>query len=187
MPGNAYAFQMLHSLFGKSRLLDGFSIFLADTLTYLLVFGLFLILWLFASGKRRWLLAAELLLAYIFSRWIVTAWIHFFVHTQRPFEALGFTPPFMPLTESSFPSAHMTSLFALVPVLYALNKRWGLIYGALAFFVGAARIVIGVHWPLDIIGGILIGLVCGILVHGWARPYWRRILRPFTIDAQAEL
>lgn len=162
--------------------MDGLFIFLADTLTYLLVLGLLVILWLFVSGKRRWLLAAELLLAYIFSRWIVTAWLHFFLDVQRPFEILGFDPPFLPLSAASFPSAHMTSFFALVPVLYFLDKRWGFLYGGLALIVGIARIIIGLHWPLDILGGIVIGLICGMFVHSLVRPYWLRILTVFRED-----
>jgi undecaprenyl-diphosphatase len=52
----------------------------------------------------------------------------------------------------------------------------------LAGLVGLSRIVVGVHYPLDIVGGALLGALCGILLARVAA-WWeiRRAPRPASI------
>jgi undecaprenyl-diphosphatase len=117
------------------------------------------------SGRSRLMLAAEMILAFILARGIMTSTISALVGRSRPFEALGFTPPFMPITSGAFPSGHMAGLFAVAFVMITFDTRWGLAYFALSLLVGLARIFTGVHWPSDILGGIAVGLLGGWAVH----------------------
>lgn len=60
----------------------------------------------------------------------------------------------------SFPSGHTTAVFALVGLIalqrdIALSVKWALILWA--SLVGLSRIVVGVHWPTDVLGGAAIG------------------------------
>jgi len=65
------------------------------------------------------------------------------------------------LLHSSFPSGHTTSIFALAGLLVLgvpLKNRWaqaGVI--AVAALVGLSRIGVGVHWPVDVLSGAVIG------------------------------
>ncbi len=47
-----------------------------------------------------------------------------------------------------------------------MNSKQGLrvlgVMGALA--IGLARVIIGVHYPSDIVGGMLVGMVCAVIV-----------------------
>lgn len=57
----------------------------------------------------------------------------------------------------SFPSGHATVAFALAFAILLRNKRWGWTLVALAAFVGVSRVVVGVHYPSDIFGGLVVG------------------------------
>ena len=59
----------------------------------------------------------------------------------------------------------MTFLFALGMVVLCRSKLWGFWYLLLAAIVGVARIYVGVHWPLDIIGGALVSIACAAIIH----------------------
>lgn len=59
----------------------------------------------------------------------------------------------------------MSFIFALAAIIFFYNKRWGSWYMFLGLVMGVARIYTGVHWPLDIVGGIGLGLACGVIVH----------------------
>ncbi|HML05257.1 MAG TPA: phosphatase PAP2 family protein [Methanobacterium sp.] len=91
----------------------------------------------------------------------------------RPFLVLSNVHQLIPETEIySFPSGHTASSFAAVTVIgskynfIVKNKKYRLIYPLLAFaaLIGFSRVYIGVHYPLDIVFGALIGILCGLVV-----------------------
>lgn len=76
----------------------------------------------------------------------------------RPFEvhqhiAIGIAP----LDKFSFPSGHTLHAvaFTLVAVAHAPALAWGLV--PFACLVGASRVVLGLHYPSDVLAGALIG------------------------------
>lgn len=161
---NQSLFNYIYSFAGKNPLIDGMGIFLANYLTYFLVLG-FLLLVLTEDGLRRKIYRLmEGILAVLLSRGIITEGIRFFYHHPRPFEFYGFAP-LTPESGWSFPSGHMTFLFALVGVVWYIDRRWGIVYFLLSLVVGIARIYVGVHWPFDIIAGMAIGILSAIFIH----------------------
>lgn len=61
-----------------------------------------------------------------------------------------------------FPSGHTTMAFALAAALHpALPPRWRWAVWALAAVVGAGRLHVGVHWPMDVVGGAALGTAIG--------------------------
>jgi undecaprenyl-diphosphatase len=70
----------------------------------------------------------------------------------------------------SFPSGHTTTSFALATVLLLdwpgpRRRAVGIVAFALALLIGFSRIYRGVHWPSDALGGALLGISCGLIVH----------------------
>jgi undecaprenyl-diphosphatase len=65
--------------------------------------------------------------------------------------------------DPSFPSDHAAVTSAVGTVLLLGGEpAWGALGIVGAVLIGAARVVAGVHYPSDIVGGILVGGICGI-------------------------
>lgn len=160
---NGKIFLWIHGFAGHNPFLDSIAIFFAEWLPYILVI-VFLLLVLSENGMRRKIyLFAEGALAIILARGIVTTAIHFFYYHARPFAVYNFTP-LINESGSSFPSAHAAWFFALAMTVWYANRAWGWWFFGLATLMGIARIYVGVHWPLDIIGGAVIGIASAIFV-----------------------
>lgn len=67
-------------------------------------------------------------------------------------------------SEFSFPSGHTSSSFAAASVFYThLPKKIGVPAVVLAGLIGLSRLYVGVHYPTDVIAGILMGIFLGYL------------------------
>ena len=70
-------------------------------------------------------------------------------------------------TSHSFPSGHSTASFAAVTSLFGMlkEKRW-IAYSALglAILIVFSRLYNYVHYPSDVLCGILLGVICGLVM-----------------------
>jgi undecaprenyl-diphosphatase len=95
-----------------------------------------------------------------FAHLIVAIFNAFYDH-PRPFEAfpdqvnLIFYPP----TDPSFPSNAAAAFFALAIGIFVFNRKLGMILLIPAIIVSFGRVYMGIHYPLDIIGGFLVAIV----------------------------
>lgn len=74
----------------------------------------------------------------------------------------------------SFPSGHATASFAAMTAVFLCgNKKYSFLAYVLALLIGFSRIYIQVHYASDIVGGALVGTLCGIgawlLIRFWFR------------------
>jgi undecaprenyl-diphosphatase len=74
----------------------------------------------------------------------------------------------------SFPSGHAANNMAVATVLILFFGWRGACYLPFALLIGYARIYTGAHWPLDVLGGFLLGLLGGILGVNLLEILWRR-------------
>ena len=77
----------------------------------------------------------------------------------------------------SFPSGHSTSAFAFAFAMwFGAPKKWmKWVSMVVAILMGLSRLYVGVHYPTDIIGGILVGLLAGWLAVLLVNTVWRKI------------
>jgi len=167
---NQSLFEWIFQFAYKNAFLDGAGIFIAAYVPYLLVIGFFILLFQEKNLRSRAFLFSEAALAVILARGLITEVIRFFYVSPRP-EGVVDIEALITETANSFPSGHMAFYFALVAVIWYVNQKWAWWYGGLTVLVGIARIFVGVHWPLDILGGIVIGILSGMIVHLILKPY----------------
>ena len=96
---------------------------------------------------------------------LFTSLISYFVHRSRPFLAttdisLLIPPPF----NTSFPSGHTATAFAIAAAFAFADLSAGIASFSVAFLVAFGRMAVGVHYPSDILGGMVVGLVSFAIV-----------------------
>ncbi|OAA90304.1 phosphatase PAP2 family protein [Clostridium ljungdahlii] len=64
----------------------------------------------------------------------------------------------------SFPSGHTVSSFAVAEILSMYFSQYKLIFMGIAFSIAFSRLYLYVHYPTDIISGIIVGIVCAKLI-----------------------
>ncbi len=104
------------------------------------------------------ILEMTLVLFSILIPWGISAVIKYVVASPRPFLVFEeIKPLFLHGGFDSFPSGHATFFSALAVSLFLRHKRIGIIYIVVALIVSLARVASGVHFPIDILAGWIIG------------------------------
>lgn len=66
----------------------------------------------------------------------------------------------------SFPSSHTYIVFAIATSIFLYgHKKLGTLLFLFALLVGIGRIVVGLHYPSDVVAGALLGVASGIIAH----------------------
>ncbi|WP_328341315.1 phosphatase PAP2 family protein [Micromonospora sp. NBC_00421] len=82
-----------------------------------------------------------------------------------------------PTGDWSFPSNHATIAGALATAVLLLSPRWGLLAAPLALLAAFSRVFVGVHYPHDVLAGLLLGLAVPLLVAPLAARPLAEVLR----------
>jgi undecaprenyl-diphosphatase len=103
-----------------------------------------------------------------------------FLTRPRPFTELPTNLLFYQPTDSSFPSNSTAVIFAIAVAIFLVNRRAGAVLFGLAILHGFSRIYVGIHYPLDVLGGAAEGTVAALLVFGLIKllgPWPGRLLK----------
>ena len=65
----------------------------------------------------------------------------------------------------SFPSGHTLASFEAAVMIFLHNKKWGSISFILAILISFSRMYLFVHFPTDILGGIVLGTLISLTVY----------------------
>lgn len=84
----------------------------------------------------------------------------------RPYEAVdGLQRIIEAQSDFSFPSGHSASSFAAAVVIFMLcPKKYGVPALVLAFLIALSRLYVGVHYPTDVLTGVISGTVIAVIV-----------------------
>lgn len=149
-------------------------------------------------GNGFYLFPAGLVLMFLFSRrhfrrdfvlWASTSFLSFIlgtslkhlVHRDRPLAVFhqGIADHSITvhvlgpsLFANSFPSGHTFTAFSTATLFAWLYPKLSIPLFALATLTGLSRIYVGAHFPGDVAGGIIVGVLSTALVRGWIAPRW---------------
>ncbi|TSC88145.1 MAG: Bacitracin transport permease protein BCRC [Microgenomates group bacterium Gr01-1014_16] len=113
--------------------------------------------------KRREALVHALLSSLL--AWIIAGFIKDIFPTPRPFIENGLMPfGRIGLDNGSFPSAHASAAFAFGVSAFMHDGPIGIAMLIGSFLIGLARVVGNVHYPIDIIGGAVVGTLVAYFV-----------------------
>ncbi len=136
--------------------------FIASFLIWFMFAGL-LFLWII-DGRIKKERALHAFFASLIA-WLLSQVIKNLIPTLRPFEINGSMP--MTLTipfDSSFPSGHSASAFALATSIWLHKKKEGLFFIICAVLVGWGRILGNVHYLRDVLAGVAVGITVAYIV-----------------------
>jgi undecaprenyl-diphosphatase len=86
-------------------------------------------------------------------------------YDPRPFVVGNFTPLIPHAADNGFPSDHALLASALAIVGTYLNRKLGLVLWVLAAIIATARVYVGVHHPVDVLGSMIIAVISVSLVY----------------------
>lgn len=106
------------------------------------------------------------IVALIGSLCITNFWLKNYVARVRPYEVInGLNCLVEKASDWSFPSGHSSAAFASAVAIYKSRpKRLGVPCMILAFAIALSRLYVGIHYPTDVICGMLIGTLIGLIV-----------------------
>src|SRR2546428_10538988 len=162
-----FALALYHSLFSDSfvPLIFGIAT-LGDIIWVPLVFWLYV----FRRDSNEWTSSLLLAVAMV-SAMALTDILKAAFNLPRPSQvpSLGITPRGEIPTNPGFPSGHTTNAFTVATVIWSRYPDWRVPFVLLAIATGVSMIILGLHFPSDVIGGVFLGIFCGTFVLGLAR------------------
>jgi len=168
---NIEIFKWIHAGAGTRPVVDGLAVFFGEGGPYFLAV-LFAVLWFFVDKNKKTALleATEAAIMGL----LVNQLIGLFYFHPRPFMVVLCTPLFPHGSETSFPSDHATLLFAAAFYLL-FARRWaacGVPLLAVTLLTAWGRVYGGIHFPFDMAGSLMVGL----LSVGLARLFTRQLM-----------
>jgi len=120
---------------------------------------LFVWLWFASPGVRRVQLA---LLAGAVALGLGNGLIklmNLIYYRPRPFTQLSVNLLFYRPRDSSFPSNGTAVAFLLATAVFLANRKAGVMALTIASLYGFSRVFVGIHYPLDVLAGVVIGIL----------------------------
>lgn len=93
----------------------------------------------------------------------------------RPYEVVeGINLLISKETDFSFPSGHTAASFEAATVLMIRDRRFGIPALILAALIAFSRLYLYMHYPTDVLAGIAVGVLCGVLGYLAVNYLWKR-------------
>ena len=131
-----------------------------------------LVFWLYVFRKDRNESTSALILAVaIVTAMVLTDLLKIVFNLPRPFQiaSLGLSPRGEVPTNPGLPSGHTTNAFTVVTVMWSRYPAWRVPFVGLAASTGICMIILGLHFPSDVLAGVFLGIFCGTFALGLAK------------------
>lgn len=153
---NQQLFHFIFSLSSNSYVAD-FSMFLSYIYIYVII--VVLIIWsLFFVKKKNKVFDFSILAFSGIGSWLAAHFLKGIFSMPRPYLVENITPLFRD-SGFSFPSEHAAVCASIALAGYFIHKQLGYTLVFFALLIGLSRIVIGAHYPSDILAGYFVGIL----------------------------
>ncbi len=153
-------FKKINDLANKYNWLDQIGVFFAEYSGFVMIFILIFLIWKDKLDEGLFFKAIALS---FFTRFVLLKIIRRFIERNRPFITHNVNLLIRRLSDLSFPSGHSTFFFTLSFIIWFGNKEIGSWMLLNSFLIGLSRVFVGVHYPLDILGGSFLGYLIAFL------------------------
>lgn len=103
--------------------------------------------------------------------YLVNQVIHAIWDRPRPYEShAGVYHPHANSTDACFPSDHASAAFGIAAAVVMFDPVVGAAFLALAILIGIGRVIVGAHYPGDVVAAVGVGVACAVVVVRLARP-----------------
>jgi undecaprenyl-diphosphatase len=167
---NYNIFLYFYTLAQDSIFLRHIAVFISGPVSYIIFPALVLLLFLY-KAKSQYMNLFSLFFVTTFFAWFFARLLKEVFKIPRPFVTHPQIIPFTNPGGFSFPSEHASVYGALVVLLFFIDIRAGIIGSLVALFVLISRMVVGVHYPLDVLVGLLLGISIALYMVFLSRKY----------------
>ncbi|SEB51589.1 undecaprenyl-diphosphatase [Paenibacillus sp. GP183] len=154
-------FQAINQLADRVPALNSVMAFCAVNLDYLFYLGI-VVYWFIRTPENRRMVVNSLIsaAAALGTNGIIGA----IYHRDRPFVSHHVIQLVQHEASASFPSNHAAAAFAVATSIWLWRRKDGWVWFILAALIGFSRIWSGIHYPTDIVGGAILGVILAVLI-----------------------
>lgn len=158
---NLTLLRVINNLGKELPIFNPLAIFFAEHMVFVLAAIMFFY-WLTGSYNDRTIVMGGAL-AFFLSE-VIAKTIGFLYSHHQPFALFPNINQLIPHeVDNSFPSDHTILFFSIAVSTFLYHKRKGLILIFIAALVGLSRVWVGVHYPVDVLFGVLIATISAFL------------------------
>lgn len=159
-----YLFKLIHGAsICSGSWSDNFNLFISKYSQH--IWYLFLFIIALVRGKKHWFSSLITATGFIIIWHLTDEYIKPFFHRDRPFVDLATCVFGLKPSSASFPSGHTITAFAMATLICLYNFQNKIICGIAVLFaclVGYSRIYLGVHFPSDVLAGMIFGILFAV-------------------------
>ena len=156
-------FEWFNGFAGKNKVLDWVIIFFARYYTLVMPLGVLVYLQLSRGPLSFKRLVLNQVLVLFVARGVFTELVRIFYRRKRPYLAHRVKQLLKKYAEASFPSGHTISIVAMGVALAHFDPAAGWFVALSGLVIGLARIMAGLHYPLDVLAGLVLSLPAAYL------------------------
>ncbi len=106
------------------------------------------------------------------------------IHRVRPYDNAAWSPLvtratllISPPSDYSFPSGHTLASFEGAVGIFMCNKKWGAPALALALLIAFSRLYFYIHYPTDVLGGLILGTAFAVASFFIVNAIWNKVTK----------